>query len=459
MTIVAQEAIGNNASSTNDVTVTNDALEGQFQLGFYTYNDNVATPVTMGTLDTKLDEFDDGAGEDTAFALAYEFVPSSPPASHTFSGSDGAPGGTSRVAGILAAFTGVDGTTPFDVTYVRANHYAKRVNDSSPACPTITTATNGAMVVVFAFTNNNDVTDMGELVGYTKQTETIGNDRNVAMFTRVVPTAGVEDPGELLPTGITASDETVIVVVALKPGAAAPFTIASVGVDDENVIVDNEIGVEIDAVAGGFGASQGSGFVQLADYNPAVGGSGTVVNQTETEWTDTKITFTADIGALSAGPAFVYVEEDGGAGQGFSVTLVADDAGDPVVRYTPVNVDLAQGVPVTIDCSGCFFHANIQDELTFGATGMPAGMSMSPQGVYSGSPAEGSNASSPYTVTVTATDKEGNSVNDQFTQTIEDDDPDFPATDASFDDKLDFLQWRKRRWLRHHRQRQRQRRR
>ena len=122
MAISVASAIANNASGVDAVTVNSGAAEGEFVLGFCSYNDNNATPWSGGTFDTQLFEVDDAAGEDTSVSVFYEVAPASPPSSYTFDGSDGAPAGTSRVAGIVASFLGVDTASPFDVTFVQGSH-------------------------------------------------------------------------------------------------------------------------------------------------------------------------------------------------------------------------------------------------------------------------------------------------------------------------------------------------
>lgn len=444
MAISVASAIANNASGVDSVTVNSGAAESEFVLGWASYNDNTATPWSGGDFDTKLTEKDDATGEDTSIAVFHEIAPASPPSSYTFDGSDGSPTGTSRVGGIVISFLGVDAASPFDVTYVEGSHYTKQVNDTTPTPQPITTATNGAMVVIFVFTNNNTITDFGDIAGYTKEVETLGNDRNVAVFTKVVATAGVETPAALAPTGIGSGDDSVMVTLAIKPGATSSISIDSVGVDELNNVVDNEIQVAIRNAGGGFNALQGTGTVALADTDPVTTTPGTSVSQSITSWSDTEIVITVDQGALTAGNVWMHVTEDGGDEASKEITLIADDPGNPVIRSQQTNVTLASGVPISLDLGATFFHSTAQDQLTYTVSGEPDAFSINPtSGLYSGAVDQGQSAGSPYTVTVTATDRDGNSVNDVFTHTIGDEPVNYP-TDGPFSSADDYLHWRRR---------------
>ena len=75
---------------------------------------------------------------------------------------------------------------------------------------------------------------------------------------------------------------------------------------------------------------------------------------------------------------------------------------------------------ISVDVSGAFFEIDVQDPVTYSATGLPPGLSIDPgTGVISGSPNPGSAMSGPYTVTVTATDSQGAFVDVSFVWTLE----------------------------------------
>jgi VCBS repeat-containing protein len=80
---------------------------------------------------------------------------------------------------------------------------------------------------------------------------------------------------------------------------------------------------------------------------------------------------------------------------------------------------------VSVDVSGSFSDTDASDVLTFSATGLPAGLSISNTGVISGTIDNSASASGPYSVTVTATDASGATTQQTFTWTVSN-----PAPDA-----------------------------
>jgi hypothetical protein len=80
---------------------------------------------------------------------------------------------------------------------------------------------------------------------------------------------------------------------------------------------------------------------------------------------------------------------------------------------------------VSVDVSGNFSDPDASDTLTFSATGLPAGLSISNTGVISGTIDNSASLSGPYSVTVTATDPSGATTQQTFTWTVTN-----PAPDA-----------------------------
>lgn len=213
-----------------------------------------------------------------------------------------------------------------------------------------------------------------------------------------------------------ASDENaghIIELVAASPAAS----ITSVGPADLNIIYDDEIRVEIDGAD--FGASQGTGTVTLNDTDPETTTPTTTVAQTVTAWTDTKITITVDKGALASNLVWLGVTTDGG-GSSDSKQITVKAAVPTLVstRTTPSSKNISEGVAFSFDASPYFYSGDSQDRLEFSQSGLPAGLSISSGGVISGTVAVGESASSPFSVTITATDLDGNSANDSVSWAV-----------------------------------------
>ena len=90
----------------------------------------------------------------------------------------------------------------------------------------------------------------------------------------------------------------------------------------------------------------------------------------------------------------------------------------PVVDSPIEDVNWTVDVLVDLDISGSFSDPD-GDTLTFTATGGPASISLSTAGLFSGLPAAGDPAGSPFTITVRATDPDGLFVEDTFEATVE----------------------------------------
>jgi|GEM_PF-1452732 len=98
-----------------------------------------------------------------------------------------------------------------------------------------------------------------------------------------------------------------------------------------------------------------------------------------------------------------------------SQTLVVNSA--PQVASPILDTGAAEGEAFTLDVTASFTD---DGALSFMASGLPSGLSMSGGGVISGTPDPGTAAGSPYTVTVTATDTAGLFVEDAFTLGVAD---------------------------------------
>ena len=118
--------------------------------------------------------------------------------------------------------------------------------------------------------------------------------------------------------------------------------------------------------------------------------------------------------------AFTYTVSDGNGGTATAAVTVAispvNDA--PSIDSIPDQADV-EGDAVTIDVAADDADAADRDDLAFGATGLPDGITVDPAtGQLSGTIATGAATGSPYTVEITVTDPDGAATSTTFTWTI-----------------------------------------
>lgn len=162
---------------------------------------------------TKLIENYSTTGRSAAGAIFYKKATSGSESTPTFTYD-----ATSRTMGaMIMTLRGVDTTTPFDVTYANGSHYVFTENQKSPTAAAITTATNGAWVVIAAgMTHNLDT--WGAPSGYTIRNGTlIANNRTMSFATKEVTTAGVETPGAFSNTDAVNDNESQVYTLAIRP--------------------------------------------------------------------------------------------------------------------------------------------------------------------------------------------------------------------------------------------------
>lgn len=242
-----------------------------------------------------------------------------------------------------------------------------------------------------------------------------GGQFGVCMMLSRAAGAGSTVAADASSTTIDASDFWVAATIIIAgSGAAGAATPSSAGVDDLDVLYDNELRVEIDG--SGFGATQGAGIVQLQD---AASSPATEVAQTVLSWSDTQIVFNVDLGALTAGANFLAVTPDGGSEGTLAVTVNADPGAGAVARRSAtMSGQMTLGDVFSLDVGVRFFAVDVQDELTLMVDGLPAGLAFDGESI-SGTVALGAAAGSPYNVTVDCDDLDGNSAaQDAFTLTI-----------------------------------------
>lgn len=123
---------------------------------------------------------------------------------------------------LIVAYRGVDTTTALDATTTTATG----TNGGTPDPASITTATNGAEVVVFAFSSEPDAltnppTNYGNLASNTSASGA----RNIMHASRNITTAGAENPGTFANVVGDGSDSWAAMTFALRPAAGGAYTL------------------------------------------------------------------------------------------------------------------------------------------------------------------------------------------------------------------------------------------
>ncbi|MFO1170036.1 MAG: Ig-like domain-containing protein [Hyphomicrobiaceae bacterium] len=102
-----------------------------------------------------------------------------------------------------------------------------------------------------------------------------------------------------------------------------------------------------------------------------------------------------------------------------TITLNVDPVNDAPTSTALTNLVNDDADVVSLDVSGSFSDPDTTDTLTFSATGLPPGLSISAAGVVTGTVDHSASVAGPYTVTVTATDDHGATTQQTFTWTID----------------------------------------
>jgi len=217
------------AGTTGQVADTpTDVADGDTLAIFTHRNDNVGTfdALSGWTLQAQNNEPN---GEDRSLAI-YTRIASSEPANYTVTHSDT---GSEQWTTVMCAWRGGDGTTVEDVTYVEATHYDQFLNVNSPnaqVAKPITTASNGALVVIFEICTDELITSNADPSGYTNRVRAVGGapsyfNRQIQVWDKEVATAGVETPGAAAWTASADTQETSYITIALKPAVATGIEI------------------------------------------------------------------------------------------------------------------------------------------------------------------------------------------------------------------------------------------
>lgn len=116
---------------------------------------------------------------------------------------------------------------------------------------------------------------------------------------------------------------------------------------------------------------------------------------------------------------FTYQVSDGTLTDTATASITVVSVNDPptVSTVIPDQSDSDEDV-ISLNVAGNFADVDTGDTLTFSATGLPTGLSISSAGLITGTIASGANTSSPFSVTVTAQDSSGATVDDMFSWVV-----------------------------------------
>jgi len=141
----------------------------------------------------------------------------------------------------------------------------------------------------------------------------------------------------------------------------------------------------------------------------------------------------------------VSLSDDGGTANGGSdtsgeqtFTITVNPVNDAPTSTAISDQTNADGDSVSLDVSGNFSDVDASDTLSYGASGLPSGLSIdSSTGIISGTLGSSASQNSPYSVTVTADDGNGGSASESFAWTITNPSPTASDDSASTDEDTD----------------------
>lgn len=206
-----------------------------FLLMFSHRNDNVGVfDVPSGWIDIPELHGVEGSGDDRSTFVSYRIAGASEPTSVLLTHTDLT--GGEQWSGSIMAWSGVDTTTPLDVTPVKVTHYTAGANTSNPTPDPITTVTDGALaVVLLAHTGNATITTASSPpTGYTSRAALVSvSQRYLMAAEKDIPTAGTESPGVWDNTPVNTVVEHISATLALRPATAGGTTLSLVAGDLE----------------------------------------------------------------------------------------------------------------------------------------------------------------------------------------------------------------------------------
>lgn len=198
VTVTAPPGIQN-----NDVLVGTANAEGQPLFVIW------ATPSGF----TLIDSNNDTTGRDRSHGIWYK-IANNESGNYTFE-LEGSTTGHNRSAGIVV-YRGVDISNILDVSYNEVNHYSNFENEPLPTPDSITTVTDGALVIVTSAIVPTIITSGGAPSGYNLRIDEKAVS-NLHLADKIVSNAGLESPGAWTHSGGNVSDESSTFTIALRP--------------------------------------------------------------------------------------------------------------------------------------------------------------------------------------------------------------------------------------------------
>lgn len=311
-------------------------------------------------------------------------------------------------------------------TSLGADQFDTAFNASTDALDVTTTSTANDYVVVSStrLAASRDITNWDTLTEVYDSTDSNS-------FYRASLGAGAGGDNTTTVTGDGTADEMLLIsFVALDSAGTEPVVVSSIS--DFDIVFKGQ--KRVDLLGTGFGASQGTGDVYI---NNVASLDGNEESQTINSWSDTSINI--DVSTThTSGTLYLLVSNNGAAStHSLAITVKDQPSGAPVEVKSVATQNIDLNVAYSIDMSTYQYDHEAQlDDLTLSIAGLPSGLSLNTTTeVIEGVIDEGENTSSPFTVDLTATDLDSNSVVDQFSWTVSD-----QGTSGTSDDRRGIRQ-------------------
>jgi hypothetical protein len=188
-----------NYNAEGGTTTLSGIQSGDFVVAIQGGDAGVESPTPTGWTNV---QFYNGGGAD--YRMAYAFSTGTSISYTTTTTSD--------EGFVLAAFRGVDSTTPLDVTPNELSFEDSGVTTVTP--PTITPTSNKCMIVIGLVIDDSDQTDATISTGFTTASFGFSTNITVGLFYKIQTTAQQESPSAISWTG---SEAVVCGTIALRP--------------------------------------------------------------------------------------------------------------------------------------------------------------------------------------------------------------------------------------------------
>ena len=205
------------SATTIDVPYPSGIVTGELLTAHLAYNDDLP-PTTVPSGWTEAITWD--SGSNNSGGLYYKIATGSETGNVTFTAASTFASAT----GIIIRWSGVDGTTPLDVTTVKANHAGTALTITQPSQ---TIATPGAVVVssvTIASVSSRDILDE---TGWTRVATSTGTGRRIVVFSRTYASTGATGTTEWDQSGAT-NLEMAVAAMALRPGPAVTGSVTGI---------------------------------------------------------------------------------------------------------------------------------------------------------------------------------------------------------------------------------------